>query len=693
MRPVESARGVVAVPSAARIDVVREEQFGISLADPYRWMEAEDQELADWLAGQGEHAAAALAALPGRARLLARVTELTSAAATDSAFTRAGERMFFLRQPPGGGVPVLMMDDRIVLDPCVLTGAGHWNLDWFVPSPDACHVACGLSQGGSEQSTLRVLEVSTGELLPDAVTGAFLGAVSWLPEGGALVCHRYLDPEPGTPARRRRQDSRACLHRLGTPADDDLVVLARGLNPAVTLSPADRPLVFVSPGSDWMVAVIAHGTLTIPVGDDLADCSFYVAPRAALACPHTCPWRLVAGASDGVVSYALHGDDMYLVTHRDAPRLRVDRVSLADLTAVTVVPAGERVVAAVRVAGDDLLVHERDAGLSRLRRVPLARGKPAAVPLPVNGVLDGWAVHPSRPEVFLTLSSRNSPPRVYRYSAGTVADTGWLPPSLAGFGDLITADLRVPARDGTLIPLRVSYRAGLTLDGTSPAILTGYGSFGVVPGRLFAPEMVAWYERGGIVADAGLRGGGEFGREWHEAGRGSRKITTITDFIDCAEYLIAHGYTSARRLAGRGGSAGAVPVGGALVRRPDLFGAIVLEVPSLNRTRSADGLNISEFGNAATEDGLRDLLAIDCYQNVTDGTRYPAVLLTAGLNDPRVAIWHPAKMAARLQAATTSGRPVLLRIDPDAGHGHGSTRAQHDELTADILAFLLHELT
>lgn len=692
MRPSGPARDAAAVPPAARIEVVREERFGISISDPYRWMEAEDQELADWLAGQGAHAAAALAALPGRVALLARVTALASAAAADSAFTPAGERMFFLRHPPGGGVPVLMMDEQVVLDPSVLTGAGHWNLDWFVPSPDARLVACGLSRGGSEQSTLRVLDTDAGELLPDAVTGAFLGAVSWLPGGDALLCHRYLDQEPGAPAHRRR-DSRACLHRVGTPAEDDLVVLARGLNPAVTLSPADRPLVFAPPGSDWMVAVIAHGTLTIPVGDDLADCSFYVAPRAALADPRACPWRLVAGASDGVVSYALHGDDMYLVTHRGAPRLRVDRVSLADFTAVTVLPAGERAVVAVRVAGDDLLVHERDAGLSRLRRVPVAGGKSADVPLPVDGVLDGWAVHPSRPEVFLTLGSRTSPPRVYKYSAGAVAGAGWLPSRPAGFGGVVTADLRVPARDGTLIPLRVTHRSGLRLDGTSPAILTGYGSFGVVPGRLFAPEMLAWYERGGILAEAGLRGGGEFGREWHEAGRGPRKITTITDFIDCAEYLIAHGYTTARRLAGRGGSAGAVPVGGALVRRPDLFGAIVLEVPSVNKTRPTGAGSVSEFGDAATEAGLRDLLAIDCYQNVTDGTRYPAVLLTAGLNDPRVAVWHPAKMAARLQAATTSGRPVLLRVDPDAGHGYGSTAAQHAELTTDILTFLLHELT
>lgn len=678
-------------PPAARIDVVREQRYGILLTDPYRWMENEDQELRDWLTSHGRYANEVLSALPARDALLARITELTAAVATDSVFTPAGQRMFFLRQPPGGGVPVLMADDRILLDPAVLPGDEHWNLDWFVPAPDARHVAIGLSQGGSEQSTLRVIETGTGDLLPDAVSGAFLGAVSWLPAGDALLCHRYLDLAPGTPPRWRREDSRTCLHRLGELAGDDLVVLARDVNPAVPLAPEDRPLVFASPGSNWAVAAISHQTLIVPVGDDLSGCSFYVAPLVALADPTTCPWRLVAGSADGVVSYVLHGDDLYLVTGRGAPRLKVDRLSLADFSAVTVRPAGERVVVAIRIVGDDLLVHEREAGLSRLLRVPRAGGEHAEVPLPVDGVLDAWAVHPSRPEVFLTLSSWTRPPRVFRYSAGTVTDTGWLTGPDADFDGILTADLRVPARDGTLIPLRVTHRAGLTLDGTSPAILTGYGSYGAVLDRLFAPEMLPWYERGGLVADAGLRGGGEFGGEWHEAGRGSRKINTVTDFIDCAEYLIEHGYTNPRRLAGQGGSAGAIPVGGALVRRPDLFGAIVLEVPAVNSTRPQGSLNVAEFGSPATEDGLRGLLAIDCYQNIADGTPYPAVLLTAGLNDPRVAAWQPAKLAARLRAASTSGRPVLLRVDPHAGHGYGSSRAQRDALAADILAFLMHQ--
>ena len=691
-------------PPLARVEVVREERFGVPLADPYRWMEAEDGELADWLTGQGSYAASRLAELPGRAAFRARVEELTAATTTDSAFRLAGDRVFFQRQAPGAAVPVLMATEgqttRVLLDPAALAGQEHSYLDWSVPSPDGRYIALGISEGGSESSTLRVLDADSGELLPDAIPGTMLGAVSWLrlPAGEALLCHRYLDPPPGAAPDQRRRDSRACLHRLGAMPEDDLVVLARGVNPLVPLSTIDRPLVFAPGGSDWLLALISHSALSATLDEELSDCTLYVAPRTALADPATCPWRRVAGSDDGVTSYAVHGDDLYLVSHKDAPRSRVLRVSMAapDLGAEVVLPGGERAVAAVKVVGDHLLVHERDGGLTRLRRVPLGGGEPTEVTLPAAGFLGEWTVHPARPEALFTLSSWIHAPVLYRYDGATVADTGWLPPSPADFTGIVFSDLRIPARDGTLIPLRVVHRAGLTLDGASPAILSGYGSYGVLPYWVFAPEMLAWYERGGIYAEAGLRGGGEYGREWHEAGSGPRKENTITDFIDCAEYLVGHGYTSPGRLAGAGVSAGAIPVGGALVRRPDLFGAMVLQVPAVNHTRaefSENGpVNIPEFGTVTTEAGLRDLLIIDCYLRIADGTPYPAVLLTVGLNDSRVPTWEPSKMTARLQAATTSGRPVLLRVDPHGGHGFGSTSAQRVELTADMFAFLMHEL-
>ncbi|HEY2548966.1 MAG TPA: prolyl oligopeptidase family serine peptidase [Streptosporangiaceae bacterium] len=694
-------------PPAARAETVREERFGVALADPYRWMEAEDAELRDWLAAQGGFAASVLAGLPGRAEILRRVAGLAGGDTRESAFQLAGDKVLWLRQDPGADVPVLVAGDedggqaRTLLDPAKLPGDEHSYLDWFVPSPDGRHVACGISAGGSEYSTLRVLEVSTGELTGDELTGTRHGEVSWLPGGDALICHRYLDAAPGTPPDQRRLDSRSVLHRLGAATAADQVVLARGVSQRVPLDPVDRPFVLLPAGSDWMVAAISHSALAGPIGEEMSDCSLYVAPRAALADPARCPWRLVARPEDGVISFAVHGGELYLVTYRDAPRCQVLSVPMADpdVSAATVVlPPGERAIASVLVAGDQLLVHERDGGISRIRQVPLRGGPAREVQLPVDGALAQWAAHPSRPEILLTLSSWTTAPAVYRYdaAAGTITATGWQQATPPGFTGLVSSDLRVPARDGTLIPLRVLHRDGLALDGGNPAILAGYGSFGYVPRELFEPYLLAWCERGGVWAMAGLRGGGEYGREWHEAGLGARKENTITDFIDCAEFLIGQGYTGPAHLAGHGGSAGAIPVGSAMVRRPELWSAMVLEVPAINMTRmefSENGpVNAPEFGSVSTETGLRDLLLIDSYLQVRDGERYPAVLLTAGLNDLRVAAWQPAKMTARLQAATGSGRQVLLRVDPHAGHGFGSTQAQRDQLTADILAFLWHEL-
>jgi prolyl oligopeptidase len=691
-------------PPAARVDVVTETRFGVTTADPYRWMEDGGDELREWLAGQDQNARAYLTGLPERAALLARVRDLTADVVRHPALTLAGGLSFALDQRPGGDVPLLVVRDggreRVLLDPATLAGPEHSHLDWFVPSPDGRHVACGLSQGGSEQSTLRVVDTGTGDLLADALPGTFHGVVSWLPGGDALLYHRYRKPPPGTPAVQRRRDSQTCLHRLGRDREDDVVVLARGRNPRVPLAPIDRPFVFAPAGSDWVVAVVSHSALGGSVTEGLSDCTVYAAPRAGLSDPASCPWHRVAGREDGVTSWAVHGDVLYLVSYRAAPRSQVLSVQLGapNLGAEVVVAGSDRAVVAVRVVGDHLLVHELAAGLSRLRKVPLAGGPQQQVRLPVDGAIQHWSGQPGRPEALITLNSWTAPSRTYRYDAstGAMTDAGWLPVPAADFSDIEVRDLRVPVRDGTLVPMRVVGRRGLALDGANPTLLSGYGSYGLVHSRLFDPAMLAWYERGGVYALASLRGGGEFGREWHEAGRGSRKENTITDFIDCAQYLIDQGYTRPSRLAGEGTSAGGIPVGGALVRRPDLWAAMVLQVAATNMTRqefSENGpIGIPEHGTVTTEAGWRDLLITDCYLRVTGGAPYPAVLLTAGINDPRLPYWEPAKMAARLQAASASGHPVLLRVEPHGGHGHGSTRLQRDELTADLLAFLLHEL-
>jgi prolyl oligopeptidase len=436
-----------------------------------------------------------LAGLPGRDELLVRVTELTASGVTLGGFAVAGARVFCLRQDPGTAVPVLAVHEaggeRVLLDPAGMAGSEHSHLDWYVPSLEGRHVACGISQGGSENSTLRIIDVATGGLSAEAMPRTPHGAVSWLPDGSGFVYHRFSDPAPDTPPSQWRQDSGTFLHRLGRPVEDDVLVLARGHNPLVPMSPRDRPFVLLPGGSDWMIAVIAHGVFDLPLDRELNDCTLYAAPRTWLADPASCPWRQVAGAADGVTAFAADGDTMYVVSHRDSRR-------------------------------SELLVLDVDGGISRLREVPLAGGQPREVPLPVRGTIGEWTGSPDRASALFMLQSWTHSPRLYRYdgSTGTVGDTGWIPSSPVDLSDDVeVTDLRVPARDGTLIPLCVLHRKGLVPDGSGPALLTGYGSHGWVQPRAFSPQLLPWYERGGIYAVAGPRGGGDYGRPWHEAGR------------------------------------------------------------------------------------------------------------------------------------------------------------------------------
>ncbi len=695
------AQARVAQP-VARVDVVTETRFGVALPDPYRWMEQGGPEFDAWMVDQGAFTDEYLAAVPERAALLARVTELTAGTVSVTKLATAGDKVFYLRQSGEDGVPVLVLRDgdteRVLLDPAKLPGDEHSSLDWYVPDHDGTRIACGISRGGSERSALHTLDVATGALSDEGVPGIARGVVSWYPDGSRLLVLVIPEPAPGTPAEHRRDNATTRLHVVGAAAEEDVVVLGPGVNPNVPIAPRDRPSVLLTEDSDWAVAMVSDGPSTGATREGWSENTIYVAPVSGLADPASCPWRVLATESDGVTAFAVHGDACYLVTHRTAPRSEVVVASLRDPDAPreVVVPGGERAVAAVQVAGDHLVVRDVDGGVSRLRRVPLAGGAIQDIELPADGTIEQWVTGPDG-GLLVTFGSWTLSPRVYRcdVARGSFEDTGWLPPSTVDFSGIEVRDVRVRARDGAQIPLSVIHRRGMALDGSHPVLLNGYGSYGLTQARAFRPEMLAWYERGGAFAVAGLRGGGEFGREWHQGGRGPTKINTINDFVDCAEYLVAAGYARPESLAGEGISAGGIPTGGALVRRPDLFGAMVMRVPSVNRTRmefsEGGSANVPEFGSVTSEDGLRDLLVMDAYARVEDGVGYPSVLLTTGLNDPRVAAWVPAKMAARLQAAG-SPHVALLRVDAHAGHGFGSTLAQRNALTADVFAFLLAEL-
>jgi prolyl oligopeptidase len=656
-------------PPQARVEVVRETFHGKTIQDPYRWMEDwKSEEAQAWFAAQAAYARELFDSLPERAALLKRIEELSDAGPTLFDFRVAGDRAFYLRLDPGNNLPKLMTrkfpdgDEQTLLDADTIQGEAHTSIDWHFPSPDGTLVALGLSPGGSENSSLHVLEVAGGRRIDGPITRVRFGHVSWVDDGSFLY-HRYAEKAPDSPPSEQRFDTRTFLHHIGDDPEGDRPIFGSGVHPDLDINRKRYPIISLSPLSDWMIGVVfhAHGRKS-PGGDFM----LYAAPRQDLADARSIRWRLVASWEDGVEGFLVQGDTIYLRTHKDAPRYKIVATSLPrpDLAnARTVVPESESVITDMRLAGDSLLVKELDAGITYLRRV-------------------SWTVSP----------------RLYRLDvgAGTLADTGWIPPSPIDFSSVEAHEVEVPAKDGVPIPLSIIHRKGLERNGRNPTIVWAYGSYGMSYLPFFRPQMLAWYERGGILAVAHVRGGGERGKEWHQAGKLLNKQRTVDDFIACAQWLIDQGYTRRECLAGQGGSAGGIPTGNALAQRPDLWTAMVMNVPMTHALRSeffgGGPPNIAEFGTVTTEEGFRALQIIDSYTKVRDGTPYPAVLLTTGFNDFRLEPWQAGKMAARLQAATASDRPVVLRVETKSGHGIGSTREQLDHELADILAFLLSQL-
>ena len=424
----------------------------------------------------------------------------------------------------------------------------------------------------------------------------------------------------------------------------------------------------------------------------------YIAPKSALANPATIPWKLVVRPEDKVTNAILHGSTVYALTAKDAPRYKIVKFDLVNgslAKATDVIPAGARVIDSIADASDALYVLSREDGLGRITRVGYD-GTTREIPLPLNGSISGLAAEYDRPGFLAQLTGWTAAPLWYTYDANTNAlvDTKLDPPSPVDFSGIVAEEVKVPAADGTAIPLSIVHRRDLKLDGSNPTLLYAYGSYGISSPPGFSASRMAWFEHGGISAVAHVRGGGEYGEEWHLAGKDANKTKTVSDFVDCAKWMIAKGYTSPAKLGARGGSAGGITMGGAITTAPQLFAAVLDEIPVSDQLRIENtpngGPNVPEFGSVKTEAGFKNLYATSAVQHVVKGGKYPAVMLTTGINDPRVDPWQAAKMAATLQNATTSGKPILLRVDYEGGHGGiGGGRSQAVALSADEYAFLL----
>ncbi len=689
-----AAGGSSGIPPApvARVQVVKDTYFGETLQDPYRWMENDkDPDWLPFLRGQNDHARAVLNSIPGRDALLNRIRQLSGDTATTRATQRAGGKLFFEQRPAGAeNFKLFVREDgrtRTLIDPTALgqsSGAGHFSLDWWRASPDGSHLVYGLSKDGSEDSIAHVMRVAEARDLPERIPNTENAQPQWLDDGTGFF-YNQLTGAVGTP--ERYLDSIARFHKLGADPASDPLIIKRGMAADVTYDRIQMPHVRTFFGSH-------HAVLTL--SDVRQEARMLIAPLADVISGKA-RWRSVAGFEDEVTDVEIDGDAIYLLANKGAPRGRILRTSALSpslRTASEVVPQSTRVIDSISLAKDGLYLKIMDGGISRLARLR-HDGRLEEIALPFDGTLSALETERTQDGAMFALQGWLNASDIWVSDAeGHLNATGLTPKPRIDVSSYETVRSFATAKDGTKIPYSLIYKKGIRLDGSNPVWISAYGSYGIPAYTpAFAGRSLALIDAGFVVGYANVRGGGEYGREWHKAGQLANKPNTWRDLIAVCEELCAKKYTSPSRLAIGGRSAGGITVGRAMTERPDLFAAVIDGVGWSNPLRYVAEQNgygeEPEWGAISEESGYRALKSIDSYQSVRDGVAYPAVMLTTGVTDPRVAPFHVAKMAARLQAASKSGKPVLLRVDFDAGHGIGSTRVQQDQEAADTYAFLL----
>jgi prolyl oligopeptidase len=693
-----------AAPPATPVQDVVETHHGTAVHDPYRALEdVKNPATRAWFQAQGRYAAEQLATIPRRDQLQARITELANASGDQvrSIVRLPGDRLFYLKRRAGTAQFNLLTRDgprgaeRLLVDASALTqtaGVPH-AVNWFVPSWDGRRVAYGVSAGGSEDTSMHVIDVASGQALLDPVPRVLDGSlVGWTPDGRGLAYNQLKPGMPGEPENEHYMDSTVFLLEPVQRGATARPLFGPKVNPELKLDRLDFAGVSFTPGGHFMLARTTD--TTVPEG------KLFVAPVAALSGTGPIAWIKLSDFYDKITAAQMRGDTLYLKTYAGAPR---GRVLALDLGAPVLSRAREAVaqpasgVLQEMVIGRDALYVEQRAGFSvRLLRYPLEGGQGVDVAPGLKG--SAYAVADlahAHDDVWFATSTWTEPSRVMRTtSPGRYEDTELRDARRpAGAPEVEVSEVTVPSFDGALVPLAVVHRKGLVLDGSNPTLLIGYGAYGFSMEARYDLLGLAWIERGGVVALANVRGSGAYGDAWYRAGFKTTKSNTWKDGIACARYLIERKYASPKTLGIWGASAGGIFVGRAVTSAPELFAAAIFDVGMLDTVRSelsANGVtNVSEFGTVKKPDEFRALLEMSTYHQIKDGVAYPAVLLVHGMNDPRVDVWQSGKAAARLQAASTSGKPVLLRLDEQAGHGIGSTAQQAFSLRADIYSFLL----
>lgn len=672
-------------PKTKTVNVV-DEQFGVKVADPYRWLEDDvrvNGEVADWVKSQNAVTDAYLATLPGKKILAERMKKLFDYERFGLP-EKAGGYYFFTKNDGLQNQSVLYVRagltgaDRVLINPNNWAKDGATALDSWVPSKNGKLLAYSIQDGGSDWRTIKVLDTATGKILPDEINWAKFTNISWVGNDGFLYS-RFAAPKEGAAFQQLNYNQTVYYHKIGSPQSADVAVYATPEKPEYGHSAQ------VTHDGKWAVITTSSGTD--------AKYELHVMPLGkkptwkakALVAGLENDWNLIEGT----------GDNLWFTTNKDAPKLKVVTVNVKAKTPVfaDVVPEREETLSRTQIVGNRLILSYIKDAKSMALMTDLA-GKPVQeITLNALGTASGFSGTPGDPETFYGFSSFNQPGAVYRFNSNTGVSTIFAQPKLSfNPQDYRVTQVFYPSKDGTKIPMFVVHKKDLDLSKGAPTLLYAYGGFNISQTPTFSPTRMAWLQSGGVFALANIRGGGEYGKPWHDAGRLMNKQNVFDDFAAAAEYLIANGISAKGKIAIEGRSNGGLLIGASLNQRPDLFAAGHAAVGVMDMVRfdrfTAGRYWVDDYGYPSKEADFKMQMTYSPYHNIKSGVEYPAVIVSTADTDDRVVPGHSFKYISALQAAETGSKPKIIRIESRAGHGSGKPTDKVIDEYSDIYAFL-----
>ena len=675
-------------PLTKQIDHV-DTLHGKPIPDPYRWLEddvRQSKEVADWVAAENKVTADYLAALPQRDAIKKRLTELWNYEKFGVPF-KAGGRYFYFKNDGLQNQSVLYKLESLNADPVVFIDPNAWSKDGTVAlgstsfSDDGRYVAYSVADAGSDWNTWRIIEVETGRLLADELKWVKFSGASWTMDSKGFFYGRYDEPPAGAAFQKTNLNQQVFYHRVGTSQADDVLVYKRPDEPSWGFRNQ------VTEDGRYLVTEIWKGTA-----------HKYRIVYKDLAEPYGMALDLVQDFQHEYSFIGNEGPDFFFQTDLDAPRKRIVAINIHKPGTVReVVPQSTETLTSVNIVANMFVMSYLKDAKTQVKMYSLDGHFVREVEFPGIGTATGFGGKRTDTETFYSFSSFATPPTVFRYDMLTGEST-LMKQAQVKFkpDDYQVEQVFYSSKDGTKVPMFITSKKGIKLDGSHPTLLYGYGGFAISLTPGFSIARVAWLEQGGVLAIPNLRGGGEYGEEWHLAGTKLSKQNVFDDFIGAAEWLIQHKYTSSPKLAIQGGSNGGLLVGACMTQRPELFGACLPAVGVMDMLRfhqfTAGRFWVDDYGSAENLDEFQALLAYSPYHNLKPGTRYPATLVTTADTDDRVVPGHSFKFAARLQGCQSGDAPTLIRIETRAGHGAGKPTDKMIEEVADQWAFLAKNL-